>query len=148
MINQYETVFIVTPIVTEDQLEETIRKYMGLLKELKADIVAETNWGLRKTAYPIQKKNNGYYYIVEYKAEGEIIQKLETQLDRDENILRFLTMKLDKYAVKYFVKVRKEREADKNKTKEEVIIADASANEDSSAKENSSAKADVSAKEK
>lgn len=124
MINQYETVFIVTPIVTDDQLEETIRKYIDLLKNEKAEIVAETNWGLRKTAYPIQKKNNGYYYIIEYKAEADVIARLEKQLDRDESILRFLTLRLDKYAVKYYEKVRKEREKEKDKTIEEVTEAE------------------------
>ncbi|MCH8904790.1 MAG: 30S ribosomal protein S6 [Bacteroidetes bacterium] len=118
MPNQYETVFIVTPILTDDKLKETIKKYVDILKNDKAEIVDEIDWGLRKTAYPIQKKNNGYYYIIEYKAEPEVIANFETLLNRDEDILRFLTFKLDKYAIKYYVKRRQERKTEKKDTEE------------------------------
>ncbi len=106
MLNRYETVFIKTPVLSEDQAKETVTKVRDFLKEQGAKIVHEENWGLRKLAYPIQKKTTGYYHLIEFEAEGEAINKLEVQYKRDERILRFLTMKMDKHAVAYAEKKR------------------------------------------
>jgi len=101
MSNNYETVFILTPVLSEEQAKETVKKVVKFLKDNKAQIVHEENWGLRKLAYPIQKKSSGFYYLVEFKAEGNIIADLEVMYKRDERIIRFLTIALDKYAVEY-----------------------------------------------
>ena len=106
-MNQYETVFIVTPVLSEDQMKEAVKKYEDHLAKVGAEIVHEEHWGLRKLAYPIQKKSTGFYQLIEYKAEGDVIAELETELKRDERILRFLTVKLDKHAVAYNEKKRK-----------------------------------------
>ena len=65
-----------------------------------------TNWGLKKLAYPIQKKSTGFYYLIEFAAEGSFIQTLETEYRRDERIIRFLTFKMEKYAIEYAEKKR------------------------------------------
>lgn len=115
MINQYETVFIVTPVLSDDQMKETVKKYMDFLTELGAEIVYTNNWGMRKLAYPIKKKTTGFYYLIEFKAEGNVINDLEVAYKRDERLLRFLTVKLDKHAVAYNEKKRnKKAEAEKN----------------------------------
>ena len=106
-MNQYETVFIVTPVLSEDQMKEAVKKYEDHLAKAGAEIVHEEHWGMRKLAYPIQKKSTGFYQLIEYKAEGDVIADLETELKRDERILRFLTVKLDKHAVAYNEKKRK-----------------------------------------
>ncbi|MCF0209945.1 MAG: 30S ribosomal protein S6 [Bacteroidales bacterium] len=106
MERQYETVFIMTPVLSDEQIKETVAKYQNLLKEGGATIVDENNWGMKKLAYPIQKKTSGYYYLIEFKAEGSLIAKLETAYKRDERLLRFLTVSLDKYAVAYNEKKR------------------------------------------
>ena len=106
-MNQYETVFIVTPVLSEDQMKEAVKKYEDHLAKVGAEIVHEEHWGMRKLAYPIQKKSTGFYQLIEYKAEGDVIADLETELKRDERILRFLTVKLDKHAVAYNEKKRK-----------------------------------------
>ena len=106
-MNQYETVFILTPVLSEDQMKETVKKYEDQLTNNGAEIVHEENWGMRKLAYPIQKKSTGFYQLIEYKAEGNVIADVETELKRDERILRFLTVKLDKHAVAYNEKKRK-----------------------------------------
>ena len=106
-MNQYETVFIVTPVLSEDQMKEAVKKYEDHLAKVGAEIVHEEHWGMRKLAYPIQKKSTGFYQLIEYKAEGDVIANLETELKRDERILRFLTVKLDKHAVAYNEKKRK-----------------------------------------
>jgi small subunit ribosomal protein S6 len=113
MVNQYETVFIATPVLSELQMKETVDKFKNILKDGGAEIVHEENWGLKKFAYPIQKKSTGFYYLIEFKVEGEIIAKLETEFRRDERILRFLTFKMEKYAVEYAEKKRRLAETKK-----------------------------------
>ena len=106
MVNRYETVFIVTPVLSEDQMKETVEKYTNFLKDHGAEIVYTNNWGMRKLAYPIRKKTTGFYYLIEFNAEGSVIADLEIAYKRDERLLRFLTTKLDKYAVAYNEKKR------------------------------------------
>lgn len=106
MVRQYETVFIVTPVLSEEQIKETVKKYQTLLTDNGAEIVFENNWGMRKLAYPIQKKTTGFYYLIEFRAEGDVIAKLETAYKRDERLLRFLTVSLDKHAIAYNEKRR------------------------------------------
>ena len=108
MANQYETVFIMTPVLSDDQMKETVAKYQKLLRDKGAEIVFEDNWGLRKLAFPIQKKSTGFYYLLEFRSDdSEIIHTLELAFKRDERIIRFLTVKLDKHAEAYNEKKRK-----------------------------------------
>ena len=109
-MNQYETVFILTPVLSEDQMKEAVKKYEDHLAKAGAEIVHEEHWGMRKLAYPIQKKSTGFYHLIEFKAEGDVIANVETELKRDERVLRFLTVKLDKHAVAYNEKKRKKAE--------------------------------------
>ena len=106
MVNRYETVFIVTPVLSEDQMKETVEKYTNFLTEHGAEIVYTNNWGMRKLAYPIRKKTTGFYYLIEFNAEGSLIADLEVAYKRDERLLRFLTVSLDKHAVAYNEKKR------------------------------------------
>ena len=98
-MTQYETIFISTPELTEDENREVASKYRSLLTDNQAEIVNEEDWGLKKLAYPIEKTRNGFYTLFEYKAPGSLITTLETAFKRDERIIRFLTVKLDKYAI-------------------------------------------------
>ena len=100
-MNNYETVFIVTPVLSEAQVAEVADKFQGIITENGGSNVNEENRGLRKLAYPIQKKSTGFYFLVEFTGEGSIINTLETQYRRDERIIRFLTFKQDKYAKEY-----------------------------------------------
>lgn len=118
-MNQYETVFILTPVLSDEQMKEAVNRYRGFLQEKGAEIVHEENWGMKKLAYPIQKKSTGFYYLFEYKHEGEIIQPLEIALKRDERVMRFLTVKLDKHAVAYNEKKRRKAKEAAEAPKEE-----------------------------
>ena len=111
MVKQYETVFIVTPVLSEEQMKETVKKYTDLLTNAGAEIVYTNNWGMRKLAYPIKKKTNGFYYLIEFKAEGSVINTLEVAYKRDERLLRFLTVSLDKHAIAYNEKKRAAKKA-------------------------------------
>ncbi|MBS7358056.1 MAG: 30S ribosomal protein S6 [Bacteroidales bacterium] len=106
-MNQYETVFILTPVLSEEQMKEAVAKFETILTNNGAEIVFKNFWGMRKLAYPIQKKSTGFYQLIEYKAEGSVIETLETELKRDERIIRFLTVKLDKHAIAYNEKKRR-----------------------------------------
>jgi small subunit ribosomal protein S6 len=113
MLNNYETVFIVTPVLSEAQMKEAVQKFKGYLTEHGAEIISVDNWGLKKLTYPIQKKSTGFYNMIEFKAEGSLIEKLELEYRRDERIIRFLTFKMDKFAVEYSIKKRSKKETDK-----------------------------------
>ena len=102
-MNHYETVFILTPVLSDAQVEEAVKKFEDLLKEHNCEIVAKENWGLRKLAYPIQLKKNGFYTLIEFKGEGNVVADLELAFKRDERVIRYLTTKLDKYGVEYAV---------------------------------------------
>ena len=105
-MNQYETVFILTPVLSDDQMKEAAAKFKKVLTDNGAEILSEEAWGLKKMAYAIQKKSTGFYYLVEFKAEPSVIKTLETAFRRDEKVIRFQTVKLDKYAVEYAEKRR------------------------------------------
>jgi small subunit ribosomal protein S6 len=113
MSNQYETVFIITPVLSEQQMKEAVLKFRALIVEEGGEIVHEEDWGLRKLAYPIQKKSTGFYNLIEFRASAEFIDKLEVEYRRDERIIRFLTLKMDKYAVEYSNKKRGQKKPEK-----------------------------------
>jgi small subunit ribosomal protein S6 len=100
-VRNYETVFILTPVLNEGQVQETVEKFSQVLKENSADLISTEAWGLRKLAYPIQKKSTGYYFTLTYNGSGNIVDVLELAFRRDERVIRFLTTVLDKHAVTY-----------------------------------------------
>ncbi len=113
MLNRYETVFILTPVLSDVQMKEAVDKFKGLVTENGGKMVNEENWGLRKLAYPIQKKSTGFYQLFEFEAAPDFISKFEVAFRRDERILRFLSFKLDKYAAQYAEKRRTNKKAEK-----------------------------------
>ena len=99
--NRYETVFIITPVLSDEQTKEVVKKFKDLLKDKGANITHEENWGMRKLAYPIQKKSTGFYHLMEFEADGAVILPFETEFRRDERVIRFLTTKMDKHHIAY-----------------------------------------------
>ena len=120
-MNSYETVFILTPVLSEDQAKETVKKFEDLIASTGGKVVSSEDWGLKKLAYPIQKKSTGFYVLIEYKADPSVIKKLEIEIRRDEKILRFLTTVLDKHAIAYGDKRRKGEFNKKTEAKEEPV---------------------------
>jgi small subunit ribosomal protein S6 len=123
-MKNYETVFILNPVLSEDQAKDTVDKFVKVLTKAKAEIVNLENWGLKKLAYPIQKKTTGFYALIEFTAAPETVANLETEFRRDESVMRFLTTVLDKYAVEYNAR-RKKGEFNKGKKtakKEEAAV--------------------------
>ena len=101
MLSQYETTFILTPVLSEDDAKKAISAYVETLKNQGAEIIHQEYWGLKNLRYPIQKKTTGIYHLVEYKGPAKAVDTLEIAFRRDESVLRYLTVRLDKYAVKY-----------------------------------------------
>ena len=99
IMNHYETVFILNPVLSEDQIKETVKKYEDFLVSEGAKMVNKENWGLKKLAYPIQHKKSGFYHMFEYEVVGPTIEPLEVMFRRDERLMRYLTVKLDKHAI-------------------------------------------------
>ena len=120
MLKQYETVFIATPVLSDAQMKEAVKKYTDLITANGGEIVYEEDWGLKQLAYPIQHKTSGFYYLIEFKAAPEFVNTLEVQYKRDERIIRFLTVALDKDAIAYAEHRREVRSAKKNAPAEEV----------------------------
>ena len=111
MLKQYETVFIATPVLSEAQMKEAVAKYVDYITKKGGEVVYEEDWGLRQLAYPIQHKTSGFYYLIQFNAAPEFVAKLETQFHRDERIMRYLTVALDKNAAAYAEKRRNNRQA-------------------------------------
>lgn len=101
-MNQYEVTFIVDPVLSGDEIKATAQTYVDHLKEAGCMIVHVDEMGLRQLAYPINKRTSGVYFCIEFQTEtGEMIEPMELAMRRDERVIRFLTVKLDKYGVKY-----------------------------------------------
>jgi small subunit ribosomal protein S6 len=114
-MKNYETVFILNPVLSDEQAKDTVEKFLKVLKKGNAEILNAESWGLKKLAYPINKKSTGFYNLIEFAAESGVIDTLETEYRRDESIMRFLTTALDKHAVAYNERRRKGEFKNKDK---------------------------------
>ena len=118
----YETVFILTPVLSDQQMKDAVEKFKKVLLEQKAEITHEESWGLRKLAYPIQHKSTGFYHLLEFKANPKTVATLEVEYRRDEKVMRYLTVSLDKHAVAYKKKKKKGEFNKKTERKKEEEI--------------------------
>ena len=103
-MNQYETVFILTPVVSDEQMKEAVGKFKDYLTSKGAEILYEENWGMRKLAYAIEKKSSGFYVVFGFKADPAVIKGFEVAYRRDERVLRYITVRMEKYAAAYAAK--------------------------------------------
>jgi small subunit ribosomal protein S6 len=100
-MNTYETVFILNPVLSAEQVGETVKKFKGIIGAQGGKVSHTEDWGLKKLAYPIEKKKSGFYQMLEFDMPGEGIRNLEIEMKRDERVMRFLSVALDKYAKEY-----------------------------------------------
>lgn len=129
MQRSYESVVIFTPVLTDEEVQQKIGDYREFMRSNDCEIVHEDFWGLRQLAYPIRKKTTGIYLVTEFKSASEFIAKLELRFKRDDGILRFLTVALDKHAVEYNEKKRNGLIGRKKQTPTEETAEDAPAAE-------------------
>jgi small subunit ribosomal protein S6 len=118
VLNQYETVFILTPVLSAEQMKDTVEKFKQILIDGGAEIEHQEDWGLKKLAYPIRKKNTGFYTVIQFKSPPELIKTLDTEYRRDEKVIRHLVVSLDKFAVAYAEK-RRQKKLTESKTEKE-----------------------------
>ncbi|WP_185868730.1 30S ribosomal protein S6 [Blattabacterium cuenoti] len=107
MLRHYENILVITPILSDDQAKKTVKEYENFLIQQKGSIIHQEHWGLKKLAYPIKKKQSGCFHLFEFLFPSNLIYELEIKFKQDERILRFLTVKLDKYGIAYAEKRRK-----------------------------------------
>ena len=105
-MKNYETVFILNPALSEEQVQKAVDKYEKYLKSNGSKIIAKEIWGLKKLAYTIQNKNSGFYNLIEYTAPADVVSSLEVEFSRDETVMRYLTVALDKDALAWAEKRR------------------------------------------
>ena len=106
IMQNYELMVIFTPVLSEDEFKSVQKKYVDFIAAGGGKLVHSNPWGLKSLAYPIQKKTTGIYWVMEYVAPSDMNEKLKIQLLRDEQVLRHVVIKLDKYAVEYNKKKR------------------------------------------
>ena len=119
-MRHYETVFILSPILSSDQIKASIDKYRSFLVERNATIAHEEEIGLKPLAYPIKHKKSGVYHLIEFVSDPSLIKELEITYARDEEVLRFLTFALDKHALAHNMVRRSD--AGKNESKKAVAL--------------------------
>ena len=113
-MNHYETVFILNPVLSDTQVKETVKKFEDYLVSRGAEMIHKEDWGLKKLAYPIQNKKTGFYNLFEFKVAGEVIGSFELEFRRDDSIMRYLTVKLDKHAAAWAEKRREKLKTKKS----------------------------------
>ena len=105
-MNHYETVFILNPVLSDTQIKETVQKFEDYLVSKGAEMISKEDWGLKKLAYSIQNKNSGFYNLIEYTAKADVVSSLELEFSRDETVMRYLTVTLEKDAIEWAEKRR------------------------------------------
>jgi len=102
--NTYELTYIVNAVISDDQIKDLIRRVTAYVSDSGGEIIEVEEWGSRRLAFPIQKKRNGYYVNMYFRASGTMIARMERVLEIDDNILRYLTLKMDAKMIRHYEK--------------------------------------------
>lgn len=100
----YETTFIVNAALDDAQIDSVIEKVKETIAKNGGQVRDLAKWGRKRFAYSIKKKNNGFYVVCEFGAVGDVVAKLERHFQLDENVIRYLTIALDKKALQSRIK--------------------------------------------
>lgn len=111
-MRRYETIFIASPVLTDEQADELVRNFEGIIAEQGGELLKTDKWGRKKLAYEIQKFSEGYYTLFEMNAGSNLIAELERRFRNNDSVIKFLSVRMDKQAkAADRQKVRYEREA-------------------------------------
>ena len=110
--NTYELTYIVNSVISDEQVKDMVARVTDYVKENGGEIIEVDEWGARRLAYPIQKKRNGYYVNMYFTAPGEIVPRLERALEIDDNILRYLTLRMDPKMIRHYEESKTKRAAE------------------------------------
>lgn len=123
--NTYELTYIVNSVISDDQVKDLVTKVTEYISDAGGEILEMDEWGSRRLAYPIQKKRNGYYVNMHFRSIAPLIQRLERALEIDDNILRYMTLRLDAKMLRHFEANRGRKAADLAKEAADVpVVAD------------------------
>jgi small subunit ribosomal protein S6 len=111
--NNYESAIIINAALEEDQIEATIKRIEDLIRVNGGEIIDIDRWGRKRLSYAVNKTKSGYYIIIRFVALPELVSKLERMFQLDEYIFRYLTIKLDKFAIEYLDKSKAQKEQEK-----------------------------------
>ena len=109
MVKNYESVIILNAALEDEQVETVIAKIVDNLKLNGGEVIDIDRWGRKRLAYPIQKSKSGYYLLLRYDAPTELIKKFERMLRLDENIIRYISILLDKRALQNYEDLKKQK---------------------------------------
>ncbi len=108
--NMYEFTYIITPVLSDEQIKDTVKRVNKLIESNDGKVIDIDEWGSRRLAYQINKKRNGYYVNLYFEAPGESIPRLARSIEIDDNILRYLTLRMDKKMIQHY-ELRKQKAA-------------------------------------
>jgi small subunit ribosomal protein S6 len=107
---QYELTYVISGVVQQNQVDDIVRKVNHLVENNGGDVLEVDEWGNQRLAYEIDRKRSGYYVNMYFKAPGSLIQRLERELQINDDVLRYLTLRMDAKMKRHYEK-RKQREA-------------------------------------
>jgi small subunit ribosomal protein S6 len=111
--NNYESAIIINAALEEEQIEATIKRIEDLIRVNSGEIIDIDKWGRKRLAYSVNKTKSGYYIIIRFNALPELVSKLERMFQLDEYIFRYLTIRLDKFAIEYLDKSKAQKDQEK-----------------------------------
>ena len=101
-MNMYELTYIITPVLSEDNIKDMVTRVNKYIEDNGGSVKEVDEWGSRRLAYPIKKKRNGYYVNLYFEGPGELIARLERAMEIDDNLLRYLTLRMDKNMIRHY----------------------------------------------
>jgi len=129
-MRHYEIIYIINPNESDDEFNEIVEKYNNLIVNQNGVIIKTQKWGKQRLAYTVKKFNNGFYVLVDFCANPGVAAELERNLNLDDRIIKYQTVKLANKADPQAL-IEKESEAQK----EAALIAASEAVEDTEAGE-------------
>ncbi len=116
----YETVVIINAALEDEQVEATISRLQEVITTHGGEVLDIDKWGRKRLAYPIQKAKSGYYVIYRFNAPTNLISILERSLRLDENVIRYLTIALDKFALEAIKKQKESSQTEEQSSEEDI----------------------------
>lgn len=115
---QYELTYVISGVVQQNQVDDIVRKVNHLIESNDGDVLEVDEWGNQRLAYEIDRKRSGYYVNMYFQAPGELVQRLEGELEINDDVLRYLTLRMDAKMQRHYEK-RKKRQAQEEAAEDE-----------------------------
>lgn len=98
----YELMYVINPVLNEEQTKDIVQRVSAYLADNGADVAETKEMGSQRLAYPIEKKRNGYYVVVNFRAKGDILLRLDRALRINDDIMRHLVLRYDAKMERYY----------------------------------------------